>query len=76
MSEPREQDPALVGATVTVGILKRDQVGRIGNEKFSIAPREPHRKDELLGEDVRFLKLPVRIAIFENTDAAFARELF
>ena len=51
VSEAGEQDGSFVGSSITVGIFEGDQVRRIGDKQLSIAPREAHRKDQLIDKN-------------------------
>jgi hypothetical protein len=72
MTEPGQNNGAFVGTPVAVGVFEGHEVRRVGDIEFALAPYQPHRRGEFIGENSRRFILAVTIAIFEQADAAFA----
>jgi hypothetical protein len=73
VAETGKDRRAPVCAAIAIGILERDELGRVGHVQPPIAPDQSHGEDQPVGEDVRALEPPVPVLVLEHADPALPR---
>ena len=67
-AEAGDDDLALVGLVVAVGVLQEEDVGRVGDPDAAVADGDAAGNVQPLGEDRRLVDTPVAVGVFEDLD--------
>ena len=73
-AEPGENDGALVGFAIAIGVLKVDELSGFSNVNSPIAKLESHGDEEVFGEAVELVSASVAIGVFANEDVVTRAE--
>ena len=75
VAKAAQDDAPLVGPPVAIRILKCDDIRRVGDKELAFTPDEAHWENQSIGKHEAALVAAIAIAVFEQADAAFVREL-
>ena len=66
VTEAGEDHRALVRAAIVIGVIERDQIGRVGHEERAMAPDQAHREDQIVGKNAPGIEASVAVLVFEQ----------
>ena len=72
-AEAGDDDLALVGLAVAVGVLQEENVGRVGDPHAAVADGDARGNVQSVGEDGELVDLAVAVGVFQDLDAVAAR---
>ena len=65
VSKAAQQDAALVGSAIAVGILKEQELSVLSDIKTAFTPLQPSGDVETVGKNMRLVRPAVMVGIFE-----------